>query len=148
MTQNTSPSPGKGKPPPSMGDSPGESSTTKRNNKTKTMKGTKTKPNKNQNKVTAFIGACHEAEFKIANAVATQFNKSSGVIKLEKAARAFCDRKLMPRLSAAIESKKPLDVDDFVKGEINWKKFGRKEQQNGVTVTVVTNTLAEGTEKI
>ena len=146
MTQNTSPSPGKGKPPPSTGDSPGESSTTKRNNKTKTAKGTKTKPNKNHNKVIEFTGACHEAELK--NAVATQFNKSSGVIKLEKASRAFYKRKLMPRLSAAIESKKPLDMDDFVKAEINWRKIGRQEQQNGVTVTVVTNTLAEDAERI
>ena len=117
MTQNTSLSPGKGKPPPSTGDSPGESSTTKRNNKTKTGKATKTKPKKNHNKVTAFTGACQEAEFK--DAVATQFNKSSGVTKLEKAARAFCDRKVMPRLSDAIESKIPLRMDDIVKAKMN-----------------------------
>ena len=146
MTQNTSPSPGKGRPPPSTGDSPGESSTTKRNNKTKTAKGTKTKPNKNHNKVIEFTGACHEAELK--NAVATQFNKSSGVIKLEKSARAFCDRKIMPRLSDEIESKKPLSMDDIVKVKINWRKYGRQEVQNGVTVTVVTDLLEEEAEKI
>ena len=125
MTQNTSPSPGKGKPPPSMGDSPGESSTTKRNNKTKTGKATKTKPKKNHNKVAAFTGACQEAKF--INAVATQFNKTSGVTKLEKAARAFCNRKFMPRLSDAIEAKKPLSMDNIVKVKINWRKYGRQE---------------------
>ena len=145
MTQNTSPSPGKGKPPPSTGDSPGESSTTKRNNKTKTGKATKTKPKKNHNKVAAFTGACQEAEFR--NAVATQFNKSSGVTKLEKAATAFCDRKVMPRLSDAIQTKEPLSMGDVVKAKINWMRYGRQELQNGITVTVVTDSLEEEEEK-
>ena len=54
----------------------------------------------------------------------------------------------MPRLSAAIETNQPLAMEDFVKAEIDWTKFGRQEQQNGVTITVVTNNLLEEAERV
>lgn len=104
MTQNTSTSPGKGNSPPSTGNKPRKTSPTKRNKKKK-PKGTKPKPNKNWTTIPAFTGPCLEAEFKNSNAIVTQLNGSLGITKLEKAAKAFCVRKFIPRLSAAIEDK-------------------------------------------
>lgn len=71
MTQNISPSPGKGNSPPSVGNKPSETSIKKRNNKTE-PKGIKSKPNKNQTTILEFPGPYLESKFK--NAIVTQFN--------------------------------------------------------------------------
>ena len=80
------------------------------------------------------------------NAVVTQFNGSLSVTKLEKAAKAYCNRKLISSLSEAIEDKEALNHEDFVTAKINWRKHSRQEDQNKVTMIVVTNTLDEKAE--
>ena len=54
----------------------------------------------------------------------------------------------MPRLSESIENKEALSITDFLTTKINWAFYGRQEEQKGVIVTVVDNTLDDRVKNI
>ena len=85
------------------------------NNTKRSKKPKKGKPNPNNdknNKKISFIGAFTEEEFR--NTIVIQFNGMQDMNKLVKTGKAYCTRKLIPKLTEAIKSKTSLKYENFI----------------------------------